>query len=69
MSAFFLHSFWLVICVEVDVDILTTTMVQKFPNLLDLGEAGTETVSPVLKAYGLVSATSCTNFRSRTEEE
>ena len=32
-------------------------MVQKFPNLLVLEEAGTETVSPVLRAYGLVSAT------------
>ena len=44
-------------------------MVQKFPNLLDLGEAGTETVSPVLRAYGLVNATRGTNFRSRSEEE
>ena len=29
-------------------------MVQKFPNLLVLEEAGTETDSPVLRAYGLV---------------
>ena len=29
-------------------------MVQKFSNLLVLEEAGTETVSPVLRAYGLV---------------
>ena len=29
-------------------------MVQKFSNLLVLMEAGTETVSPVLRAYGLV---------------
>jgi len=29
-------------------------MVQKFPNLLVLEEAGTEAVSPVLRAYGLV---------------
>ena len=39
-------------------------MVQKFPNLLDLGEAGTETVFPVLRAYGLVNATRGTNFLS-----
>ena len=32
-------------------------MVQKFPNLLVLEEAGTETDSPVLRAYGLVCAT------------
>ena len=44
-------------------------MVQKFPNLLVLEEAGTETVSPVLRAYGLVSATRGTKFRSRSEEE
>ena len=44
-------------------------MVQKFPNLLDLGEAGIETVSPDLRAYGLVNATRGTNFRSRPEEE
>ena len=29
-------------------------MVQKFPNVLVLEEAGTGTVSPVLRAYGLV---------------
>ena len=29
-------------------------MVQKFPNLLVLEEADTETDSPVLRAYGLV---------------
>ena len=40
-------------------------MVQKVRNLLDLGEAGTETVSPDLRAYGLVNATRGTNFRSR----
>ena len=44
-------------------------MVQKFPNLLVLEEAGTETVSPVLRAYGLVFATCGTKFRSRSEEE
>ena len=30
---------------------------QKFPNLSFLEEEGTETVSPVLRAYGLVCAT------------
>ena len=44
-------------------------MVKKFPNLLDLGEAGTDTVSPVLRAYGLVNAQRGTNFRYRSEEE
>ena len=46
-------------------------MVPKFPNLLVLEEAGTETVSPVLRAYGLVCAraTRCTKLRSRSEEE
>ena len=44
-------------------------MVQKFLNLLVLEEAGTETVSPVLKAYGLVCGTRGTKFRSRSEEE
>ena len=33
-------------------------MVQKFPKLLVLEEAGTETDSPVLRAYGLVWAIS-----------
>ena len=28
-------------------------MVQKFPNLIDLEEAGTDTVLPAVKAYGL----------------
>ena len=32
-------------------------MVQKFPNLLVLEETSTKTDSPVLRAYGLVSAT------------
>ena len=44
-------------------------MVPKFPNLLVVEEAGTETVSPVLRAYGLVCATRCTKLRSRSEEE
>ena len=44
-------------------------MVQKFPNLLVLEEAGTGTVSPVLRAYGLVCATRGTKFRRRSEEE
>ena len=44
-------------------------MVQKFPNLLVLEEAGTETDSPVLRAYGLVCATRGTKLRSRLEEE
>ena len=44
-------------------------MVQEFPNLLVLEEAGTETDSPVLRAYGLVCATRGTKFRSRSEEE
>ena len=44
-------------------------MEQKFPNLLVLEEAGTETVSPVLRAYGLVCATRGTKLRSRSEEE
>ena len=44
-------------------------MVQKFPNLLVLEEADTETDSPVLRAYGLVCATRCTKFLSRSEEE
>ena len=43
-------------------------MVQKCPNLLVLEEAGTETVSPVLRAYGLVCATRGTKFRSRSEK-
>ena len=43
-------------------------MVQKFPNLLVLEEAGTETVSPVLRAYGLAGATRGTKFGSRSEE-
>ena len=37
-------------------------MVQKCPNLLVLEEAGTETVSPVLRAYGLVCATRPLSF-------
>ena len=41
----------------------------KFPNLLVLEEAGAETVSPVLRAYGLVCATCGTKFRSRPQEE
>ena len=44
-------------------------MVQKFPKLLVLEEAGTETDSPVLRAHGLVCATRDTKFRSRSEEE
>ena len=44
-------------------------LVQKFPNLLVLEEAGTETVSPVLRTYGLVRAARGTKFRSRSEEE
>ena len=44
-------------------------MEQKFPNLLVLEEAGTETVSPVLRAYGLVRAIRGTKLRSRSEEE
>ena len=44
-------------------------MGQKFPNLLVLEEAGTETDSPVLRAYGLVCATRGTKFRRRSEEE
>ena len=44
-------------------------MVQKFPNLLVLEEAGTETVSPVLSAYGLECAARGTKVRSRSEEE
>ena len=44
-------------------------MVQKFPNLSFLEEAGTETVSPVLRAYSLLCATRGTKFRSRSEEE
>ena len=44
-------------------------MVQKFPILLVLEEAGTETDSPVLGAYGLVCATRGTKFRRRSEEE
>ena len=44
-------------------------MVEKFPNLLVLEEAGRETVSPVLRAYGLVCAARGTNFRSRSEED
>ena len=43
-------------------------MEQKFPNLLVLEEAGTETVSPV-RACGLVCATRGTKFCSRSEEE
>ena len=39
-------------------------MVQKFPNLLVLEEVGTETVFPVLRAYGLVCATRGTNTPS-----
>ena len=38
-------------------------------SILDLGEADTETVSLVVRAYGLVNATRGTNFRSRSEEE
>ena len=41
----------------------------KISNLLVLVEAGTEAVSPVLRAYGLVCATRSTKFRSRSEEE
>ena len=44
-------------------------MMEKIPNLLHLGEASTKTVSPVLRAYGLVSATRDTNFRSSSGEE
>ena len=44
-------------------------MVQKFSNLLVLEEAATETISPVLRAYGLVCVTRGTKFRSRSEEE
>ena len=44
-------------------------MVQKLPNLSVLEEAGTETVSSVLRAYGLVCATRGIKFRSRSEEE
>ena len=44
-------------------------MVQKLPNLSVLEEAGTETDSPVLRAYGLVCATRGTKLRSRSEEE
>ena len=44
-------------------------MVQKFPNLLVLEEAGTETDSPVLRAYSLVCATRGTKLRNRSEEE
>ena len=44
-------------------------MVQKFPNLLVLEEAGTETDSPVLRAYGLVCTTRGTKLRSSSEED
>ena len=44
-------------------------MVQKFPNLLVLEEAGTETDFPVLRAYGLVCVTYGTKLRSRWEEK
>ena len=40
-------------------------MVQKFPNLSVLEEADTETVSPVLRAYGLVSASRGTKFPAK----
>ena len=44
-------------------------MVQKFPNLLDLEEAGTDKVFPVLNAHGIVNAQRGTNSRCRPEEE
>ena len=44
-------------------------MVQKFSNPLVLEEGGTETVSPALRAYGLVCVTRGTKFRSRSEED
>ena len=44
-------------------------MVQIFPNLLVLEETGTETDSPVLRAYSLVCAIRDTKLRSRSEEE
>ena len=56
---------------HISVSVLNVNLVfddAKIPSLLALEEAGTDTVSPVLREYGLVCVTRGTKLRSRWEE-